>query len=100
MKLDTNEEILQEAKAITEFKGRDLRQWLYREILLNSLKTKRDELDVLDFKVISPGPWMSSGMLPECSSRTATSGRCPSLAQPSSLKAVLITNWLPILAAG
>jgi len=26
MKLDTNEEILQEAKAITEFKGMDLRQ--------------------------------------------------------------------------
>ena len=75
MKLDTNEEILQEAKAITEFKGRDLRQWLYREILLNALKTKRDELDVLDFKVVSPGPWMSSGKLPECSSRTATSGR-------------------------
>ena len=75
MKLDTNEEILQEAKAITEFKGRDLRQWLYREILLNSLKTKRDELDVLDFKVVSPRPWMSSGMLPECPSRTATSGR-------------------------
>ena len=75
MKLDTNEEILQEAKAITEFKGRDLRQWLYREILLNSLKTKRDELDVLDFKVVSPRPWMSSGMLPECSSRPATTGR-------------------------
>lgn len=53
MKLDTNEEILQEAKAITEFKGRDLRQWLYREILLNALKTKRDELDVLDLKVVS-----------------------------------------------
>jgi len=26
MKLDTNEEILQEAKAITEFEGMDLRQ--------------------------------------------------------------------------
>ncbi|SUZ97339.1 uncharacterized protein METZ01_LOCUS50193 [marine metagenome] len=26
MELDTNEEILQEAKAITEFKGMDLRQ--------------------------------------------------------------------------
>jgi len=26
MKLDNNEEILQEAKAITEFKGMDLRQ--------------------------------------------------------------------------
>ncbi|MQG28509.1 MAG: hypothetical protein FI723_08960 [SAR202 cluster bacterium] len=53
MKLDTNEEILQEAKATTEFKGRDLRQWLYREILLNALKTKKDRLDVLDLKVVS-----------------------------------------------
>ena len=24
----------------------------------------------------------------------------PSLAQPASVKAILITNWLPILAAG
>ena len=53
MKLDTNEDILQEVREIAEFKGRDLRQWLYREILLNALKTKRDELDILDLKVIS-----------------------------------------------
>lgn len=53
MKLDTNEDILQEVREITEFEGRDLRKWLYREILLNALKTKRDELDILDLKVIS-----------------------------------------------
>ena len=53
MKLDTNEDILQEVRDITEFKGRDLRKWLYREILLNALKTKRDELDILDLRVIS-----------------------------------------------
>ena len=53
MKLETNEEILQEARDITEFEGRDLRKWLYREILLNALKTKRDELDILDLKVVS-----------------------------------------------
>ena len=53
MKLDTNEDILQEARDITEFEGRDLRKWLYREILLNALKTKRDELDILDLKVVS-----------------------------------------------
>jgi predicted Rossmann-fold nucleotide-binding protein len=53
MKLNTNEEILREAKDVTEFEGRDLRQWLYREILLNALKTKKDELDILDLKVIS-----------------------------------------------
>ena len=53
MKLDTLEDILGEVKEISEFEGRDLRQWLYREILLNALKTKRDELDILDLKVIS-----------------------------------------------
>jgi uncharacterized protein (TIGR00730 family) len=53
MKLETNEDILREAKEITEFEGRDLRKWLYREILLNALKTKKDELDILDLKVIS-----------------------------------------------
>ena len=53
MNLDTNEDIVQEAREIAEFKGRDLRKWLYREILLNALKTKRDELDILDLKVVS-----------------------------------------------
>jgi len=53
MKLDSNEEILQEAKEITEYEGRDLRNWLYREILLNALKTKKDELDILDLKVVN-----------------------------------------------
>lgn len=53
MKLDTIEDILQEVREISEFEGRDLRQWLYREILLNALKTKRDDLDILDLKVIN-----------------------------------------------
>ena len=53
MKLDTIEDILQEVKEISESEGRDLRQWLYREILLNALKCKRDELDILDLKMIS-----------------------------------------------
>ncbi len=53
MDLDTNEGILKETKEIAEFEGRDLRKWLYREILLNALKTKRDELDILDLKVVS-----------------------------------------------
>lgn len=52
MKLDTVEDILNEAKEISEFEGRDLRQWLYRDILLNALKCKRDELDILDLKMI------------------------------------------------
>ena len=53
MKLDTVEDILKEVKKISDFKGRDLRAWLYREILLNALKCKRDELDILDLKVVS-----------------------------------------------
>jgi len=53
MKLDTIEGILAEVKEISEIEGRDLLQWLYREILLNTLKCKRDELDILDLKVIN-----------------------------------------------
>ncbi len=53
MKLDTTEDILQEAKEIAEFEGRNLRPRLYREILLNALKCKRDDLDILDLKMIS-----------------------------------------------
>ncbi|MEE8465018.1 MAG: LOG family protein, partial [Dehalococcoidia bacterium] len=53
MKLDTIEEILEEVQEISEFEGRDLRQRLYREILLNALKCKRDDLDILDLKMIS-----------------------------------------------
>ena len=52
MKLDTVDEILAEVKEISEFEGRDLRQWLYRDILLTALKCKRDELDILDLKMI------------------------------------------------
>ncbi len=53
MKLDTVEEILEQVKGIADLDGHDLRQWLYREILLNALKSKRDELDILDLKVIN-----------------------------------------------
>ena len=51
MKLDTVEEIVFEAKEVAEYEGRDLRLWLYREILLNALKFKRDNLDILDLKI-------------------------------------------------
>ena len=53
MKLNTVEDILGEVKEIADIDGRNLRQWLYREILLNALKCKRDELDILDLKMIS-----------------------------------------------
>ena len=53
MKLDTLEDILEQVGEIAALEGRDLRDWLYREILLNALKCKRDELDILDLKVIN-----------------------------------------------
>ena len=53
MKLDTVEDILQEVKEISDYRGRDLRPRLYREILLNALKCKRDDLDILDLKVVN-----------------------------------------------
>ena len=53
MKLDTVEDILKEVKEISNYEGRELRPWLYREILLNALKCKRDELDILDLKVVN-----------------------------------------------
>ena len=53
VKLDTVQDILAEVEEIYDFQGRDLRPWLYREILLNALKCKRDELDILDLKVIN-----------------------------------------------
>ena len=53
MDLDTNEGILREAKEIAESEGRDLRKWLYREVLLNALRTKMDERDILDLQVVS-----------------------------------------------
>ncbi|MBI2872139.1 MAG: TIGR00730 family Rossman fold protein [Chloroflexi bacterium] len=53
MTLDTPEDILKEVQAISTFEGRDLRAWLYREILLNALKCKQDELDILDIKLIN-----------------------------------------------
>ncbi|MCH8282737.1 MAG: LOG family protein [Chloroflexi bacterium] len=53
MKLDTVEDILEEVKEISGFKGRNLRSWLYQAILLNALKCKRDKLDILDLKVVN-----------------------------------------------
>jgi len=53
VKLDSVQDILAEVKEISDFEGRDLRAWLYREILLNALKCKRDELDILDLKVVN-----------------------------------------------
>ena len=53
MKLDTVEDILREVQEISTFQGKDLRSWLYKEIFINALKCKRDNLDILDLKVIN-----------------------------------------------
>ena len=47
------EDVLRTAQEILTTDGRDLRSLLYRDIFLNALKCKRDELDILDLKVIN-----------------------------------------------
>jgi uncharacterized protein (TIGR00730 family) len=47
------EDALREANEILTTDRQDLRSSLYRDILLNALKCKRDELDILDLKVIN-----------------------------------------------
>src|SRR5213080_556658 len=47
------EEALRFAEEILASDQKDLRSVLYRDILLNALKAKRDELDILDLKVIN-----------------------------------------------
>ena len=53
MKLDTVENIIAEVESVVASENSDLRSFLYREMLLNALKCKRDELDILDLKVIN-----------------------------------------------
>ena len=52
-KQETLEDELEAAREILTTNSRDLRSLLYRDILLNALKCKRDELDILDLKVIN-----------------------------------------------
>jgi uncharacterized protein (TIGR00730 family) len=47
------EDVLEAAQEILTVDKRDLRSLLYRDIVLNALKCKRDELDILDLKVIN-----------------------------------------------
>ena len=51
--LEDREGALREAREILTTGGEDLRSLLYRDILVNALKCKRDELDILDLKVIN-----------------------------------------------
>ncbi len=47
------EEALEAARLTLSSESRDLRSLLYRDILLNALKVQRDDLDILDLKVIN-----------------------------------------------
>ncbi|MCI0439475.1 MAG: LOG family protein, partial [Chloroflexi bacterium] len=53
MKLDTPEDILREVREIVEADSGDLATFLYQQLIINSLKCKRDELGLLDLKVIN-----------------------------------------------
>ena len=50
---DNTEDALRAAREILTTDGQDLRSLLYRDILLNALKCRRDDLDILDLKVIN-----------------------------------------------
>ncbi len=47
------EEAIEAARLTLSSEHRDLRSLLYRDILLNALKVQRDELDILELKVIN-----------------------------------------------
>jgi uncharacterized protein (TIGR00730 family) len=52
-KSENLDEALRAAQEILTSDSKDLRSVLYRDILLNALKAKRDELDILDLKIIN-----------------------------------------------
>lgn len=52
-KPDNSEDTLRMVQNVLAFNGNDLRSLLYRDLILNALKCKRDELDILDLKVIN-----------------------------------------------
>lgn len=53
MKLDTLEGVLQEVEKICKEEGVDTNARLYRDLIIDALKFKRDDLDTLDLKIIS-----------------------------------------------
>ena len=52
-KSENAEDALRAAREILTNDSQDLRSMLYRDILINALKCKRDDLDILDLKVIN-----------------------------------------------
>ena len=53
MKLDTSEDVIREVTEICSVGDRGLANRLYREILMNALKFKRDDLSILDMKIMA-----------------------------------------------
>ncbi|MFP4641444.1 MAG: LOG family protein [Dehalococcoidia bacterium] len=47
------EELVEAAREVLTDEGKDLRSLLYKEIITNGLKCRRDELDTLDLKIIN-----------------------------------------------
>lgn len=52
-KPDTTNKALKAAQKILTAEGKDLRTLLYRDILLDALRCQRDDLDILDLKIIN-----------------------------------------------
>jgi hypothetical protein len=52
-KPDKAEDTLRAVRKILTAHGKDLRAMLYKDIIINALKCQRDELDILDLKVIN-----------------------------------------------
>ena len=53
MKLDTSQEVLHQVEKICQSTDGDFRSWLHKEVLLNALKFKRDDLETLDLKIMN-----------------------------------------------
>lgn len=53
VKSDNVEDALRAAQEVLTVGGKDLRSLLYKDIVMNALKCKRDKLDILDLKVIN-----------------------------------------------
>ena len=51
MKLDTLEDVIHEVEKIFEAEGADINTRLYRDMITDALKFKRDDLDTLDLKI-------------------------------------------------
>ena len=53
MSLETLEDVLEQVREIYRCDGRDLSSILHKQIILNGIKCKRDELSILDLKILN-----------------------------------------------